>query len=102
MALYSVTGSFTASGAASEYFEVSIGGRKFNLTISGTFTGSVTLERSFDAGSTWHTRHTDTGSAHTYTAPVSLVVEEPETAVRYRLNCTAVNSGGTISWRMSA
>jgi hypothetical protein len=49
----------------------------FNLSITGTFTATVTVQRSFDKGSTWH-------DVDTFTAAVEEVGFEPET-VKYRL-----------------
>ena len=73
---------------------------EFNLTISGTFVATVRLERSFDGGSTWHPCTRSDGGARQWTAPISIVVREPEDGVEYRLNCTAFTSG-TVDYRLS-
>ena len=74
---------------------------KFNVTISGTFSGTVKVERSFDAGANWHVCSRDSaGTEAAFTAPASIVLEEPEAGVLYRLNCTAYTSG-TINYRIS-
>lgn len=74
----------------------------FNLTIYGTFSATVKLERSFDSGSTWHVVSKDAdGAEAAWTAPCSLPVREPEPGVVYRLNCTAYTSG-TVNYRLSA
>jgi hypothetical protein len=73
---------------------------KFNASVQGTFVGTVVLQRSYD-GSTWETVSKDaSGSDASFTAPCSLVVEESETGVQYRWNCTAYTSG-TINTRIS-
>lgn len=74
---------------------------RINVTVWGTFSATVQIERSFD-GSTWHAVSKDVdGTAASYTAGFSLVVAEPELGVRYRINCTAFTSG-TINYRISA
>lgn len=72
-------------------------------------TATIDLERSFDGGTTWLTCGVDaTGTPATYqfgssnlTAPVNIVVSEPELMVAYRLNCR-VYSSGTVNYRLSA
>lgn len=99
-----VTGSFTATGqSASLVPQADTSGRypkQFNVSVRGTFVGTVQLERSFD-GTNWFVASRDSaGTAAAWTAPMSVVVEEPEAGVIYRLNCTAYTSG-TITYRMS-
>lgn len=73
----------------------------FNLTLWGDFAGSAQLERSFDAGRTWHPLSRDsTGAVARYAAPVSLTFEECERGVLYRLNCTALDNG-VLRFRLS-
>lgn len=43
---------------------------EFNLSIYGTFSATVTLQRSFDAGTTWH-------DVNSWTAPFEGVDTEP-------------------------
>lgn len=97
MAIQELIGTFTTvSVSPAKAFS---GG--FNLTIWGTFTGTVGLQRSFDEGATWHNVARDVyGNATAFSAPVSIGVFEPENGVRYRLNCTAYSSG-TIGYRLS-
>jgi hypothetical protein len=93
-----VTAALTATGAtgSSAFF---LGG--INVAVWGTFAGTVQIERSFDGGSTWLVLDQDlTGTDLTFTAPKSLIVEEVESAVLYRANCTAFTSG-TINVRIS-
>ncbi len=90
--LVPVTGSFTATGQSASF--APIAGRGFNVSLWGTFTASVQLERSFDAGTTW------LQAATARTAPDSFVCVEPEAGVQYRLDCTSFTSGA-INYRVS-
>jgi hypothetical protein len=89
-------GAFTAvaSGASALVY------RSFNLSIWGIFVGTVALERSFDGGTTWLNCTKSDGTANSFTAPVSMVCEEPEPSVLYRLNCSAFTSG-TVNGHLS-
>lgn len=85
-------------------------------TANAVFTGdgttgqaSFALERTFDGGSTWLTCNIGGGGTPAeysfgggsgLTAPVSVVVAEPEQGVSYRLNCTAYTSGA-FNYRVS-
>lgn len=66
-------------------------GTTFNVSLFGTWTGSVQVQRSFN-GTTW----LDVGSPHT--ANIETTVSEPEKGVSYRLNITRTT--GTIDYRM--
>lgn len=93
-----LSGSFTGTGNsnAAQF----MGG--FNVSLSGTFSGTVILERSFDGGQNFFPCAIDTaGDPNAYTAPLSMVVSEPEPGVYYRLRCSAFVSG-TINYRLSA
>jgi hypothetical protein len=73
---------------------------RFNLTLSGSFTGlAATLERSFDGGTTWVTC-SSLGAPVVFTAAASEVCEEREAGVFYRVNVTAIASG-SVSVRLS-
>lgn len=73
----------------------------FNVAIWGTFVATVTVERSFDGGTTWvPVAATAGGSALSHTAPTSYSLQEVERDVLYRLNCTAYTSG-TVNYRVS-
>lgn len=111
MAFRLVSGTFTATGQSASFavtdertseFQSAV---LFNVTLSGTFVATVAVQRSFDSGSTWHTvsKNAD-GDAASYTAPISLTIQEvegrEEAPVLYRLNCTAYTSG-TVTYRMS-
>jgi hypothetical protein len=105
MSINAVNGSFTAVGASAAFRPegtMSVNAAApFNISIWGTFVGTVRLERSFDGGATWLPKTAGgSGSIYTYTSPVSEVDEEPEAAVAYRLNCTSYTSG-TINYRLS-
>lgn len=89
MAIAVVTGSFTGTGQSSSV--VITGG--FNLSLSGFGSGTVSIERSFDNGSTWNT-------IESYTTDTEKRGCEPENGILYRLNCSDYSSG-TIVYRIS-
>ena len=92
-----VAGSFASTGPSAA---VAVAGR-FNINLAGFGSATVKIERSFDNGSTWHVASRDSaGSEAAYTANASLVADEPETGVLYRLNCTSFSSG-PIAYRIS-
>ena len=66
------------------------------MSISGTWTSStVTVQRSFDSGSTWL-------DVDTFTQNVEIVGFEPEGRVYYRIGVKAGEFGtGTIAVRLS-
>jgi hypothetical protein len=67
----------------------------FNLSIGGTFAGTVTAQRSYDNGSTW----TD---VEDFTSPAQRVGFEPETNVQYRVGFkTGAYTSGTANVRLS-
>lgn len=93
-----VTGTLTSatSGTSAQFFG------SFNIELSGTWVGTVQLERSFDGGTTFVAAARDTGGTPAaYTSNVSIVVAEPEPGVIYRWRCTAYTSG-TVAYRISA
>lgn len=72
------TGETTASIAAQNTFTdglYTVG--SFNLSISGTFSATVTVQRSFDVGVTW-------ADVDTFTAPIETAGYDPEVVVLYR------------------
>lgn len=103
-----IQGSFIATGTSLPFaiygaFNVSIWG----LTPTTAWSGVVSIERSFDGGTTWlivgvggagqgaiYTGSTLAGQA------VSIVAAEPEKGVLYRVNCSTFTSG-TINYRIS-
>jgi len=63
------------------------------LSISGTFDATVTLDRSFDGGDTWHI-------VESYTIPVEKNISTPSDYFIYSLNCPTYVSG-TVTYFMS-
>ncbi len=67
----------------------------FNLSISGTWTGTVTVQRSFDSGSTWLDVMTKTANTEEYGT-------EPEGGIQYRAGIKTGDFGsGTAVIRLS-
>ena len=65
----------------------------FNLSISGTFSATVTVQRSYDKGSNW----VDVDS---FTAPAEEVGFDPEYC-KYRIGCKSGEySSGTVNIRI--
>lgn len=91
-----ITGSLSsvAAGTAFQPFAT----RPFNVFLTGTFVGTLTLERSYDGGTTWNTVPKPDLTAMTFTAPVNFIVSEPLADVTYRWNMTARTSG-TAAYR---
>lgn len=88
-------GSFNAPGNGAA---VRIVGRA-NIAITGVFTGSLRLARSFDGGATW-APCTIGGQAVAFTGPATEEIEEIESGVLYRFECTALTAGAA-NWRIS-
>ena len=66
----------------------------FNLSISGTFSATVTVQRSFDQGSTWR-------DVDTFTAPIETYGNDPEPVVVYRAGVkTGDFTSGTVNIRI--
>lgn len=93
-----LSGTFTGTGSSSE---VPLYGQ-FNISLQGTFTGTVRVERKFpDDSANWHVVSRDAaGTEASYTAPAGVVCIEGERSVTYRLTCTAYTSG-PIRYRIS-
>lgn len=86
----------TLSASAENTFSdpVAIHG-KFNISLSGTWSGTVHLQRSFDNGSTWM----DVGE---YTENAELSGDEVEDSVLYRIGVKSGNYvSGTVVGRIS-
>ena len=67
----------------------------FNISISGTWAGTVTAQRSFDSGSTWYDVNTWTSNTEEYGF-------EPERDVQYRVGIkTGQFISGTCVVRLS-
>jgi hypothetical protein len=75
----------------------------FNMALGGSgWVASISLERSFDGGTTWRNVTQNNGAANAFTAPLDWTVPgdaslEPD--VLYRLNCTFTS--GSIPYRLS-
>lgn len=101
-----VIGSFTGTGKSTSFLVYG----PFNVLIygssgpNGTWAGSVQIERSFDGGTTWIVAGVGGDGAqavyNTSSQDVSVVGDEPERGVLYRLDCTSFSSG-PINYRMS-
>lgn len=88
----------TASGASAAFApQLS---RAIWLTLSGVWTGSVTLQRSTDAGATWNALTYGDGSARpAWTANMqATIAEETVAGATYRLLITITS--GSLSYRM--
>lgn len=98
-----VSGSFTATGnslglpvlEATKEHPIFI-----NLSVYGTFSGTWSLQRSFDNGTTWNDTTKNDGTANSFTAAVENRFDEYESGVLYRISCSSYTSG-TIYYRMS-
>lgn len=68
---------------------------KIDLSVSGTFVATVSLQRSFDDGATWHT-------VEDYTVPTEKIIENPSQSVKWRLGAATGNyTSGTAAVRLS-
>lgn len=96
-----VEGTFTAVGASDSFAPATALRRgRFNVSLFGTFTADVALERSFNGGTDWIPVASVDMTAVTLDSPISLACEETEASVIWRLSCTGYTSG-TVSYRMS-
>ena len=69
---------------------------KFNVSLTGSFVGTVTLQRSFDRGTSW------VDTAETWTAIAEKVITSCEEGVLYRLGIkTGGYTSGTAFCRLS-
>lgn len=67
----------------------------FNLSLNGTWAGTITLQRTFDGGATWL-------DVATYTAIIQDAGDEPELGVLYRAGFkTGEYTSGTAIVRIS-
>ena len=91
-----VTGSFTSS-TTSPFFDMY---GYFNISVWGTFSATIVVNRSFDGGTTWiPVSYPLIATAVSLTAPASITLFEVEKAVLYQLACTYTS--GTANYRMS-
>lgn len=92
------SGTFTGTGVGAALQPAM--NRGFNLSIWGTFVATITLQRSFDGGTTYIPVTYSDGTQINYSVPGSGSWQEAESGVLYALNCTAFTSG-TVNWRLS-
>jgi hypothetical protein len=94
--LFNVSGSLAATGS-SESFKIS---KPFNLTLSGTWVGTVALEASTDGGTTFVNCPMPDGTASAFAInglyPAPNVFQQN---VRFRVTFT--RTSGTVEWRFS-
>lgn len=100
--MVAVTNALTTTGNGSDFQPKTSEGAagNFNIAVSGTFVGTVVLEKSFDKTTYIPVSRPGTGTAISYTAPGAEVLSEPEAGVTYRWRCSAFTSG-TINVRIS-
>lgn len=109
MATNGITQTFVATGvgtfspAAATFLKFKGTG---NLTLGGTSpVGTVKLEKSYDTTNWFDVSLDSLGTIAAWTlaatTEISVLVDEPEADVAYRVNCTAYTSG-TITARLAA
>lgn len=95
-----LSGSFSGTGQSSAR---TINGKAVVYLGGSSPVGTVKLERSPDAGTTWFDVSLDAlGTVASYvlnSTEVSVNIEEPEIDTQWRFNCTAYTSG-TITYRI--
>ena len=92
-----VTASLSAAGTYTAWFPLSAltSNRRFHLSISGTWAGTITIQRSVDGGTT-------PLDVNTYTANVEDQGDEVESGVMYRAGFkTGQYTSGTAIVRLS-
>jgi len=97
--LYAANESVTAAASAQNTWTSIIapasGTGFLNVSVSGTWVATVTLQRSFDWGSTWH-------DVTTWTANAQKRLEDTERRVVYRIGvATGDYTSGTANVRLS-
>ena len=91
-----VTGSINLTGNSLTFTPSPL--KPFNLVFSGSWVGSITVERQFGGAGAWFTC-TYLGEPVTFTTNASEVLEESEANVSYRLQFT--RTSGTLDYRFS-
>jgi len=91
----SVVASITAEDTFSAALEFHGSKQTANLSVSGTFSATVTAQRSFDNGSNWL-------DVEQYTSGIEKVLDNVERAVLWRVGVkTGDYSSGTVEARLS-
>ena len=93
-----IAGTFNAVGVSAVFVPSRNSPPGFNISVWGTFVGTVVVERSFDDGTTGLPKWPD--AVYSMSSPMSFSDSEPEDGVKYRLNCSSYSSG-TINYRVS-
>lgn len=93
MSATAVTESVTAQDTWTDAVSFTVG--IFDLSISNTFTATVTLQRSFDGGTTWY-------DVQTFTQETEAVVDNADNTVKWRIGvATGDFTSGTADVRLS-
>jgi hypothetical protein len=87
----SVESTFSATGNSAAF--TPIYGRNFNISIIGTFVGTIQLQRYIDATIGWVPITAAGTPLLTWTGPASEMWSESQVGVLYRLSMTAYTSG---------
>lgn len=72
-------------------------GGRFSFEATGTFVGTVVVERSLDNGTTWIAAKDRFGTAVSLTAPGHFILEEREKGAAFRAHVTAYTSGSIVT-----
>jgi len=83
----------TNHAAASTGQAASFGVGPVNVTVSGTFSATVQIERSVDAGTTYAPVAIDSATPLSLTAPVALSIHSAEAGTLFRSKVTSYTSG---------
>lgn len=105
MAIDPKSGTFTGAGLGLPFSPVfdsraPEAGASFNISVWGTFTGTIRPVRSFDKGVTWLPVTYVDGSAIAWTAPFSTGFEEAEDGLLFALEAMT-GFTGTANYRLS-
>ena len=94
-----ISGTFSATGNSAVFSPRSdFMNNNYTLSIWGTFSASVQLEREFDNSGVWQPITIGGAQAFTYTAPASEDLVMAERGVLFRLSCTW--GSGAVSYRV--
>ena len=89
----SITATLTAENTFSDSVEIQRG--RFNLSLSGTWVASVTVQRSFDDGVNWV-------DVESFSANTEQIGQEPEDDTLYRFGIKTGNyTSGSVVGRIS-